>query len=266
MAFLTDISLGQYYPGDSFVHRLDPRTKLISILCFMTALLLSLEPLVLIGFAILTMIIIKSSQLPVALVLRNIRPFIWLFFLTVVVHLFWTSGRVIATLPLVNVDITQQGLFLGLIYSVRLMLLIISAALLTLTTSPIELTDALEKMIDPLKRFRIPTHEIVLMLTLSLRFIPTLLEEAQRLKNAQVSRGATFDGHLFQRIKSIVPLILPLFISAFRRADDLALAMDSRCYTGGEGRTSFRQLKYKMADYFVLTLVVTLLILLFFMI
>jgi energy-coupling factor transport system permease protein len=135
---------------------------------------------------------------------------------------------------------------------VRLVLLIILAALLTLTTSPIELTDALEKMFGPLKKLKVPTHEIVMMLTLSLRFIPTLLEEAQRLKNAQVSRGASFDGHLIQRIKSIVPLILPLFISAFRRADDLALAMDSRCYTGGEGRSSFRRLKFATADYAVL--------------
>jgi len=124
-----------------------------------------------------------------------------------------------------------------------------------LTTSPIELTDALERMFGPLKKFKVPTHEIVMMLTLSLRFIPTLLEEAQRLKNAQVSRGASFDGNLVQRARSIVPLILPLFISAFRRADDLALAMDSRCYTGGEGRTSFRKLAFKRADYFALLFV-----------
>jgi energy-coupling factor transport system permease protein len=153
---------------------------------------------------------------------------------------------------------------LGLIYSVRLVLLIILAALLTLTTSPIELTDALEKMLGPLKRFKVPTHEIVMMLTLSLRFIPTLLEEALRLKNAQMSRGATFDGNLVQRIKSVVPLILPLFISAFRRADDLALAMDSRCYTGGDGRSSFRKLKFKTADYFVLIFMSAVLVLLFF--
>lgn len=264
MAFLTDISLGQYYPGDSFIHRLDPRTKLIAIFCFMTALLVSFQPVVLGGFAILLIIIIASSRLPVALVLKNIRPFIWLFFLTVLVHLFWTQGQVLYTVPVVNLDVTQEGLTLGLVYSVRLVLLIILAALLTLTTSPIELTDALEKMLGPLKRFKVPTHEIVMMLTLSLRFIPTLLEEALRLKNAQMSRGATFDGSLVQRIKSVVPLILPLFISAFRRADDLALAMDSRCYTGGEGRSSFRKLKFKAADYVVLVFMFAVLVFLFF--
>ncbi|MBN1478850.1 energy-coupling factor transporter transmembrane protein EcfT [candidate division KSB1 bacterium] len=262
MAFLTDISLGQYYPGDSFVHRLDPRTKLLSILCFMTALLISFEPIVLIGFSILTLVIIASSQLPLALVLRNVRPFIWLFFLTIFVHVFLTPGRLLYTMPLMSLKITYEGLTLGLIYSVRLVLLILLAALLTLTTSPIELTDALERMLSPLKRFKVPTHEVVMMLTLSLRFIPTLLEEAQRLKNAQVSRGASFEGNVVQRIRSIVPLILPLFISAFRRADDLALAMDSRCYTGGEGRTSFRKLVFKSADYLVLLAVLTSLMLL----
>ncbi|MBN1558688.1 energy-coupling factor transporter transmembrane protein EcfT [candidate division KSB1 bacterium] len=263
MALLTDISLGQYYPGDSFIHRLDPRTKLICVLCCMTALLITVAPVILLGFAVLTILVITTAQLPVSLVLKNVRPFIWLFFLTILVHLFWTPGRVVVTIPLVDLGITYQGLTLGLVYSLRLMMLLILAALLTLTTSPIELTDALEKMIGPLKRFKVPTHEIVMMLTLSLRFIPTLIEEAQRLKNAQVSRGASFDGHLVQRMKSIVPLILPLFISAFRRADELALAMDSRCYTGGEGRTSFRKLAFKTADYAVLIVVMTLLLLLF---
>ncbi len=261
MAFLTDISLGQYFPGDSIIHRLDPRTKLIAISCLMTALLVSFKPIVLAGFAVLLVLIITGSRLPVALVLRNIRPFIWLFFLTIFVHLFWTEGNVLYTIPVLNLDITANGLELGLVYSNRLVLLIILPALLTLTTSPIELTDALEKMLGPLKRLKIPTHEIVMMLTLSLRFIPTLLEEAQRLKNAQMSRGAIFDGNLVQRIKSVVPLILPLFISAFRRADDLALAMDSRCYAGGEGRTSFRRLEFKTADYLVL---IFMLIVLFF--
>lgn len=258
MAFLTDISLGQYYPSDSFVHRLDPRTKLIAVLCVMTCLLISFEVGVLLFFTVLTLAVVVASRLPMTLVLKNIRPFLILFVLTIVVHLFWTSGRVIAEIPLIHLEITVEGLFYGIVYSVRLALLIIIAAVLTLSTSPIELTDALEKLFKPLKRLKVPTHEIVMMLTLSLRFIPTLLEEAQRIKNAQVSRGATFEGHLIQRLKSIVPLVLPLFISAFRRADDLALAMDSRCYTGGEGRTSFRRLAFKTADYVVLFASITL--------
>jgi energy-coupling factor transport system permease protein len=254
MAFLNDISLGQYYPQDSFFHRLDPRTKLITVLCLMTGLLISFKPTVLLLFVLVTMLMVWSSRLPVLLVLKNLRPFIWLFLFTMLVHLFWTDGKVIGRVPLLNLAVTAEGVALGLIYSVRLALLIVIAALLTLSTSPVELTDALERLLKPLRRFRAPVHEIVMMLTLSLRFIPTLLEEAQRIKNAQLSRGVSFDGSLLQRAKNVVPLILPLFFSAFRRADELAMAMDSRCYTGGEGRTSFRRLSFKAADYVVLFL------------
>lgn len=254
MAFLNDISLGQYYPQDSFFHRLDPRTKLIAVLCQMTGLLISFKPSVLLMFVMVTALMVWSSRLPILLVLKNLRPFIWLFLFTLLVHMFWTDGKVIAKVPLLNAAITAEGATLGLIYSVRLALLIVIAALLTLSTSPVELTDALERLLKPLRRFRAPVHEIVMMLTLSLRFIPTLLEEAQRIKNAQLSRGVSFDGSLLKRAKNVVPLILPLFFSAFRRADELAMAMDSRCYTGGEGRTSFRKLAFKAADYIVLFL------------
>ena len=262
MTMLNDITLGQYYPSDSFIHRLDPRTKIMSLFFLMSGLLISFDPLILLGFICIIMLALASSRLPMALVFKNIRPFIWLFLLTVLVHLFWTRGQVIAHLPLLNIPITREGLYLGVIYSVRLALLIILAALLTLSTSPIELTDALEKLLRPLKRVKAPTHEIVMMLTLSLRFIPTLLDEAQRLKNAQASRGASFDGHIVKRIKSIIPLVIPLFIAAFRRADDLAAAMDSRCYTGGNGRTSFKRLRFQFADYVVLALSTVALILL----
>jgi len=254
MAFLNDISLGQFYPVDSFVHRLDPRTKLIAIMLIMTGLLVSFKLTVLSGFLAFSVFVVLLSRIPLTLVFRNLRPFLWLFLITISVHLFWTSGQVLATLPIINISITREGLMMGFIYSLRLALLVIFAAILTLSTSPIELTDALEKMLAPLKRFRVPTHEIVMMLTLSLRFIPTLLEEAQRLKNAQISRGATFEGSLIRRMRSIIPLVLPLFVSAFRRADELALAMDSRCYAGGEGRTSFKRLKFTAPDYFVLVL------------
>jgi energy-coupling factor transport system permease protein len=253
MTILNDITLGQYYPSDSFVHRLDPRTKIISLFFLMSGLLISFEPFVLFGFVIIILLALAFSRLPLGLVFKNIRPFIWLFLLTVVVHLFWTRGHAIAQIPIFGLEITKEGLQLGLIYSVRLALLIILAAMLTLSTSPIELTDALEKLLAPLNRVKAPTHEIVMMLTLSLRFIPTLLEEAQRLKNAQTSRGASFDGHIIKRIRSIIPLVIPLFIAAFRRADDLAAAMDSRCYIGGEGRTSFKRLKFSRADYVILT-------------
>lgn len=255
MTFINDISLGQYYPVDSFIHRLDPRTKLIAIMLIMTGLLVSFNLVVLFGFLIFSVFVVVLSRIPLKLVFRNLRPFLWLFLITIGVHIFWTSGKVLATVPIINASITREGLLMGLIYTLRLALLVVFAAILTLSTSPIELTDALEKMLAPLKRFHVPTHEIVMMLTLSLRFIPTLMEEAQRLKNAQISRGATFEGSLLRRMRSIIPLVLPLFVSAFRRADELALAMDSRCYAGGEGRTSFKRLKFSVPDYFVLVFI-----------
>jgi len=254
MVLINDITLGQYYSCDSFIHRLDPRTKLFAIIMLMTGLLVSNRPLMISGFLFLLLFIIVLSKIPANLIFKNLRPFILLFVLTMIVHLFWSSGRILTKIPLIHLNITIEGLSLGIKYSLRLALLIILAAILTLSTSPIELTDALERILKPLKKFRVPTHEIVMMLTLSLRFIPTLIEEAEKIKNAQISRGATFDGHLINRIKSTIPLILPLFISSFRRADDLALAMDSRCYSGGEGRTSYKQLKYNFSDYLVILL------------
>lgn len=265
MTMLNDITLGQYFPCDSFIHRLDPRTKIIALFFLMSGLLITFEPYVLLGFVVVILLALAVSHLPLTVVLRNIRPFIWLFLLTILVHLFWTRGSVFARLPVFGLSLTWEGLELGLVYSLRLALLIVLAAMLTLSTSPIELTDALEKMLAPLKRLKAPTHEIVMMLTLALRFIPTLLEEAQRLKNAQSSRGASFEGNIVKRIKSIVPLVVPLFIAAFRRADDLAAAMDSRCYTGGDGRTSFKRLQFRGADYVVLTACTAMLVIVIFL-
>jgi energy-coupling factor transport system permease protein len=252
MAIVNDISLGHYYPNDSFVHRLDPRTKILAITFIMAALLFTLDVLVLASFSVFSILFILFSRLPVNLVLRNLRPFLLLFLITMLVHLFWTEGEALAVIPYVNWEISREGINLGAIYTLRLGLLIVFTAVLSLSTSPIELTDALEKMLAPLKKIKVPSHEIVMMLTLSLRFIPTLLEEAERIKNAQISRGASFDGSLVKRAKSIVPLVLPLFVSAFRRADELAYAMDSRCYTGGEGRTTFKELRFQASDIVVL--------------
>ncbi|MBN1998805.1 energy-coupling factor transporter transmembrane protein EcfT [candidate division KSB1 bacterium] len=248
MAFLSDITLGHYYPSDSFIHRLDPRTKLLATMLLMMTCMISQKPIVLAVFGVILLVAVYLSKIPVRFILKNLRPFAVLFLITLFVHMFWTSGTILYTVPELNIEITREGLYMGVVYSARLALLVVFAALLTLSTSPIELTDAMEKMLAPLKRLRVPTHEIVMMLTLSLRFIPTLMEEAERLKNAQISRGATFDGPVYKRIKNVIPLILPLFISSFRRADELALAMDARCYHGGEGRTSFKKLKYTRND------------------
>ena len=254
MAFFNDITLGYYYPADSVVHKLDPRTKLLTVLAIMSSLLLSENMIVFCFYAAFIILAIKISKLPISLVLRNLRPFLWLFLLTIFVHIFFSDGHIILRIPIIGLSVSREGIFLGILYSFRLTLLIVFAALLTLTTSPIELTDGLEKLCKPLNKLRIPVHEIVMMMTLALRFIPTLMEEAERLKKAQMSRGATFEGNIIKRVKNLIPLILPLFISAFRRADQLAFAMDSRCYTGGEGRTSFKRLELHHIYYGVLSI------------
>ncbi|MBD3289947.1 energy-coupling factor transporter transmembrane protein EcfT [candidate division KSB1 bacterium] len=253
MPFLTDITLGQYFPADSFIHRLDPRTKLLVALIGMTLLLIANEIVGLASATLFILISIRVSRLPASIVLRNLRPFLWLFLLTLVIHLLFSEGQPIFRIPYINLNVTESGVINGFVYSVRLALLIVFAALLTLTTSPIEITDALEIILSPLKRLGVPTHELTMMMTLSLRFIPTLIQEADKLKKAQMSRGVSFQGNIVKRVRSVIPLILPLFMSVFRRADDLALAMDARCYTGGEGRTRYKQLVFGMNDYFVLS-------------
>ena len=253
MAILNDITLGQYYPTDSFIHRLDPRTKVLIILAAMMLFVLT-QSLAKLSIALISVfLIIRVSKIPFLVVIRNLRPFLWLFLLTIIFHLFLTKqGNTLIIIPYLGTEITTFGLTNGLIYTFRLGILILIAAVLTLTTSPMELTDALDRFLKPLQKLGISTHEFTMMITLSLRFIPTLLFEADKLQKAQISRGAIFEGNMIQRIKSVIPLILPLFISVFRRADELALAMDARCYVGGTGRTTFKKLFFTKNDYFVL--------------
>lgn len=251
MAFLNDITLGQYYAADSFLHRLDPRTKLIAVGILMILLLATAKVEMLIVIMAIVLSATIMAKLPLGLVARNLKPFFWLFALTAIIQLIYTKGTVVATVPVLNLDLSREGIYLAFLFSLRLALLIIIAAILTLSTSPIELMDAMEHLLNPLKRFRVPVHDLVMVMSLALRFIPTLTEEAERIRKAQISRGASFEGTLLRRLRSIIPLILPLFISAFRRADDLAMAMDSRCYHGGEGRTSFNRLAFDRRDYLV---------------
>jgi len=253
MAILNDITLGQYYPTDSFIHRLDPRTKILVTLSAMTLFFLTYSIVKLTVTFIMILIIIRASRIPFFLVVRNLRPFLWLFLLTIIFHLFLSKqGDLLIVIPYLGAKITKFGLINGIVYSLRLGIVILLATMLTLTTSPMELTDALDRFLKPLQKLGISTHEFTMMITLSLRFIPTLLFEADKLQKAQVSRGAIFEGNLLQRIKSVIPLILPLFISVFRRADELALAMDARCYVGGKNRTSFKQLAFRSNDYLIL--------------
>lgn len=252
MAFVQDITLGQYYPQESVVHRLDPRSKIVVLLFIMMLLVMIIKLPVYVIFSVFLFVCIAIAKLPFALVFRNLRPFLWLFLITFFLNLIYGQGKILWTVPIVHWHITDEALFRAGMYTFRIGLLIVFAAVFTLTTSPMDITDGLAKLFSPLKKLKVPVNEFALMMTIAIRFIPLLLYEADRVRKAQLARGARFDGNLIQRIRSLIPLIIPLFISAFRKADDLALAMESRCYKIGKERTSYNDLKFHLSDYFVL--------------
>ncbi len=200
------------------------------------------------SFSLFLLLAVTLSRLPLLFLLRNLRPFVWLFSFTLLMHAFMTPGAALWRVPNADLVLTEEGLYMGLFFCCRLAVLVTAASLLTLTTAPMELTDGLERMMSPLRRFGFPAHELAMMVTIALRFIPVLVEEAERLRMAQMSRGADFGGNPVRRIRKLVPRLVPLFISAFSRADRLALAMESRCYRCGENRTSFRQLRFATRD------------------
>lgn len=248
MAILQDITLGQYLPADSLLHRLDPRTKFVSILVLMIAALSTssfASLLLCCGFLGMAMVL---SGLPTSLVLRNLRPFLWLFLFTFALHALLTPGPPLWRVPYTDLAVTSQGLRRGIFFSLRLSVVIVMASLLTLTTSPLELTGGLARLFKPLRRFGFPAHELAMMVTISLRFIPVLIDEAERLRKAQLARGADFSGGPIRRARNLIPLLVPLFLSAFARADRLALAMESRCYQSGMERTNFRELRFADRD------------------
>lgn len=248
MMRMTDITLGQYAARDSAVHALDPRTKLLASLAMMTVLLITSSIAHLVFLFAVLLLLYRLSRLTPLIALANLKPFVWLFLLTWILHALFTEGHVLIRLPLVHAAITSEGVARGAYYVLRIALLILTATLLTLTTSPIAITDAVERLLRPFRRVGLPAHEIAMMMSIALRFIPIFIEEGERIRKAQVSRGAVFEGSLLRRLKSILPLILPLFVSTFRRAGDLAVAMDARCYRGGEGRTQYRHLAFRGAD------------------
>ena len=259
---LKDITLGQYFPGHSLVHRLDPRTKLIAVTLYIVALFLADY---FYTYAIMVAVLglsIAISHVPLKSILRGLKPVLFIAIFTAVLNLFYTPG----THVLVQVwifTITLEGILNAFFMVVRIMMLIAGTFLLTYTTSPILLTDGLESLMNPLKKIHVPVHELAMMLSIALRFIPTLIEETDKIMSAQRARGADFEsGNLIQRAKALIPLLVPLFISAFRRADELAVAMECRCYHGGEGRTRLRQLRYQGIDYAALAffLVITVLV------
>lgn len=245
---LRDITLGQYYQTDSVIHRLDPRVKLGGTLLFIISLFFFQNFLGYCVAALFLGIVIKLSKVPFKFMVRGMKTILLLLMITVLFNLFLTPGTPIVSFW--KLTITMEGLRMAVNMAVRLSLLIIGSSLMTLTTTPNNLTDGLEKMLGPLKVIKIPVHEVAMMMSIALRFIPILLEETDKIMKAQIARGADFEsGNILKRAKAMVPLVVPLFISAFRRANDLAMAMEARCYRGGEGRTKMKPLIYKKRDY-----------------
>jgi len=247
---IKDITIGQYIPGKSYLHKTDPRVKILLTVLIM-AVLLIIDTYAGFGlFALFILVVIISSGIPVRYTLKGLKPVLFIIIFTAVINLFSGQGTPIYKLGFLK--ITHEGIDMTIKMTLRLSLLIMTASLLTLTTTPIMLTDGIEKLMNPLRRFGVPSHEIAMMMTIALRFIPTLLEETDKIMKAQAARGADFDtGNLIQRAKSFVPVLVPLFVSAFRRADELANAMEARCYRGSEGRTRMKQLKVTGIDYVV---------------
>ena len=246
---LSNITLGQYYPVDSRVHRLDPRIKLILTIVFIVAVFMAKT---FVGYALILAFVWMCARLanvPFRMLLRGLKPLRLIIILTFLLNLFFTAGET-TWLEFWVIRVTKEGFLQALFYSLRLVFLVIGTSLLTLTTSPVALSDGIELLLTPLKKIHFPAHELAMMMTIALRFIPTLLEETDKIMKAQMARGADFEsGNLLSRAKAMVPLLVPLFVSAFRRAGDLAMAMESRCYHGGEGRTRLRVLKIARADW-----------------
>ncbi|WFA07626.1 energy-coupling factor transporter transmembrane component T [Tissierella sp. Yu-01] len=249
---LKDITIGQYFPGESIIHNLDPRIKIIIVGLFIASLFFinSFYPYILILLFIGG--VINIAKLPVKFILKGLKPLMFIILITLTINIFMTKGEVLFYIgPL---TVTKEGLSTAVFMALRLIFLIVGTSLLTLTTSPIALTDGIEKLLSPFKKIGLPAHELAMMMTIALRFIPTLLEETDKIMKAQMARGADFEsGNILNRAKNLVPLLVPLFINAFRRADELATAMEARCYRGGDHRTRLNELKLDKKDIVILS-------------
>ncbi len=244
---LRDITLGQYIPGDSVVHRMDPRMKILLTLGFTVILFVANNISAVVAAGMFPLVAAVFSHISYNVIVRSFKPLLPFILFTVILNLFYVGGDPIVEFWVIK--ITWQGLHVSAIMSLRIIFMLIGGSLLTFTTSPILLTDAIERLMGPLKKIRVPVHEIAMMMTIALRFIPTLIEETNKIMNAQKARGADMEqGNLVQRIRALIPILIPLFVSAFKRADELALAMESRCYTGGEGRTRMKVMKMSARD------------------
>lgn len=256
---LKDITLGQFFPGNSVVHRMDPRTKLLFLVVYIVALFMAGSWL---SYGLVFLFLVTTiaiSRIPLKSLLRGLKPLVVILLFTAVLNLFFTGGKTVWA-EFWGIQITKEGVLRAVFMVLRIMMLVTGTFLLTYTTSPIALTDGLESLLSPLKKIKVPVHELAMMMCIALRFVPTLIEETDKIMSAQKARGADFEnGNLIRRVKALVPVLVPLFISAFRRADELATAMECRCYHGGEGRTKMKLLRYKRRDYFAFLAAVLLL-------
>ncbi|AYD39284.1 energy-coupling factor transporter transmembrane protein EcfT [Clostridium fermenticellae] len=247
---IKDITIGQYIPGNSFIHKLDPRVKILISLVYIVDLFLVNNFKGYAFIVLFTFITIYISKVPISYIYKGLKPVFILVLITALLNLFMTGGTGTPLYHWKFISIYKEGVVLAVFMVLRLVFLIIGTSLLTLTTSPIELTDGIEKLLSPFKKIGIPAHELAMMMTIALRFIPTLMDETDKIMKAQMARGADFEsGNLAHRAKSLIPILVPLFISSFRRADELAMAMEARCYRGGEGRTRMKQLKLSNRDF-----------------
>ena len=245
---IRDITIGQYYPAESLIHKLDPRTKLVGTVGFIVSVFLfHTFP----GYAVATLFLagmILLSKVPVKFIFKGLKTIFMLLLITIFFNMILTPGEVLWKLGFIKV--TKEGLVLAGTMAIRLVYLVIGSSIMTLTTTPNQLTDGLERLLRPLNKIHVPVHDIAMMMSIALRFIPILLEETDKIMKAQIARGADFEnGNLIQKAKNMVPLLVPLFISAFRRANDLAMAMEARCYHGGDHRTQMKPLRYKKTDH-----------------
>lgn len=244
---LKDITLGQYISGHSFLHKMDPRGKIIAVMLYMIALFMINNAVGYWSMVAVSAFIVIVSRVPIKFFLKGLKPMVFIVVLTVVLQMFMTPGETIWQWGFLR--LTKEGIIQAIFMGTRLILLVGITSVLTLTTTPIALTDGIERLLNPLKKIGVPAHELAMMMTIALRFIPTLIEETDKIMKAQAARGADFEsGNLLQRAKALIPLLVPLFLSAFKRADELAMAMEARCYRGGENRTRMKQLAYTYRD------------------
>jgi energy-coupling factor transport system permease protein len=245
---MRNITIGQYYPADSILHKLDPRVKFLGTLVFIISLFLIKGVAGYVFVTIVLATLVRLSKVPFGMMLKGMKAIIFILIITVFFNMLFTPGEVIFTFW--RLTITKEGVVQAIRMAVRLSYLIIGSSIMTLTTTPNQLTDAMENLFSPLKVIKVPVHEISMMMSIALRFIPILMEETDKIMKAQIARGADFEsGNLIKRVTNMIPLLVPLFVSAFQRANDLAMAMEARCYHGGEGRTQMKPLRYEKRDY-----------------